>query len=70
MVGSYVPLNNVRAVYCVEQAFIVAPKGLEIILMGDLNVRLGDPRDKYEEDLATAMVDRGLFNMIYHFMPR
>ena len=40
-----------------------------MILMGCLNVRLGDSRDKLEEDLSTALVDRGLVNMTYHFMP-
>ena len=41
-----------------------------MILIGDLNVQLGDLRDKHEEDLATSLVDRGLVNMTGHFMPR
>ena len=41
-----------------------------MILMGDLNARLGDPCDKHEEELATALVDRGLVNMTDHFLPR
>ena len=46
------------------------PKGLEIILMGDLNVRLKGPCDKHEEDLATALANRGLFSMTDHAMPQ
>ena len=41
-----------------------------MILMGDLNVHLGDPRDKREEDLATALVDRGMVNITDRFMPQ
>ena len=41
-----------------------------MILMRDLNVRLGDPHEKCEEDLVTALVDRGLVNMKDHFLPR
>ena len=50
IVKAYVPPNNVPAMHCVEHVMITAPKGLEIIVMGELNTRLGDPRDKREED--------------------
>ena len=40
-----------------------------MIMMGDLNARLGDTCDKREEELAMAMADRGLVNMIDHFTP-
>ena len=39
-------------------------------MMGDLNTRLGDPRDKREEDLETALMDQGLVNMTDHFLTR
>ena len=68
--GAYMPQNNVPAVNCVEQVLRAAPKVLGIILMGDLNKQLGDPREKREEDLAKSLVDRGLFNMPDHFIPR
>ena len=41
-----------------------------MILMGDLNAHLGDPRGKREEDLEMALVDRGLVNTTYHLLPR
>ena len=59
------PPNNVPAMYRVEQALKTVPKGLEIILMGDLNVRLRDPRDKLE-----SLADRGMVIMIDQFMPQ
>ena len=43
VVGVYVPPNDVSVIHCVEQALKAVPKGLYIILMGDLNVRLRDP---------------------------
>ena len=64
------PPNNVPDVHRMDQALRAAPKGVEMILMGDLNVRLGDPCDECEEDLVTALVERGLVNMTYHFMPQ
>ena len=68
VVGEYVPPKDVPAMHSMDQALRAASKGLEIILMGDLNARLGDPRDEREEDLATVLVDRVLVNMIDHFM--
>ena len=41
-----------------------------MILMGYLNAYLGDSCCEREEDLMTALVDRVLVNMIYHFMPQ
>ena len=34
--------NDVPGMHSMEQALQAAPKGLEMILMGDLNERLGD----------------------------
>ena len=70
VVGAYVPPNNVPAMHRIEQVLILASKVLEMILTGDMNTRLGEPRDKLEEDLAMALVDRGVVNMIYQFMPQ
>ena len=61
--------NDIPAVHCVDQALRAAPKGVEMILLGDLNARMGDPRDEHEEDQATALVDRGMVNITYHFIP-
>ena len=68
--GSIRAPNDRPTVHHVEQALRAAHTGLELILMGDLNARLGNPRDKREEDLAMALADRGLVNMTDHFLPR
>ena len=39
--GAYVPPNEEPAVHCIKQFLEEAPKGMEVILLGDLNVRLG-----------------------------
>ena len=70
VVGAYDTPNDMPAVHSVDQVLRVAPKGLEMILMGGLSVRLGNPRDKREEDLLAALVYRGLVNMTDHFLPR
>ena len=70
VVGAYVPPTNRQNVHRMEQALRAAPKGLELIRMGDLNARLGNPREKLEEDLATVLADRVLVNMKEHFLPR
>ena len=44
--------------------------GLELILMGDLNSRLGKPRDKRDKDLATELADQVRVNMTDHFLLR
>ena len=70
VVGAYMPPNNTPDVHNVKQVLRAASKGLDMILMGDLNARLGDPCDEREEDLATALADRGLVNMTDHLFPR
>ena len=46
----------------------MAPKGVEVILLGGLHVRLGDPRDNREEDLVMAFSDCGLVDITDHFL--
>ena len=70
VVGEYVSTNDILAVHRVKQALRVASKGLDMIMMGDLNERLGDPCGELKEDLATEVVDRGRVNTTDHFMPQ
>ena len=69
VVWAYVPPNNGPAVHCVEQALKSAPKGVEVILLGDNNVWMIDPRDEREEDLEMALANCGLVDMTDHLMP-
>ena len=52
------------------QELQASPNGFEMIMMGDVDARLGVPRDKYDEDLATMLVYRGLVNITDRFLPR
>ena len=52
----------------VKQALETALKGVGVIMLGDLNERLGDPHDETEEELLTALEDRGLVDMTSHFL--
>ena len=70
VVGAYFPPNNTSDVYHVEQALEAVPKVMELILLGDLNPQLHEPRDAREEDLAIALADIGMVDMTYHFIPR
>ena len=53
-----------------EQALELALKGMEVILLGDLNSQLCEPREAREEDLVTALVDIRLVYFTAHFIPR
>ena len=53
--GVYVPPHDMPAVHRIEQSLEVEPKGMEIILLGYLIVRLREPRDNREDELATAL---------------
>ena len=70
IVGAYVPPNETPAIRCIKQVLEEAPKGMEVILLGDPIVRLREPRDAREEELATALADSGMGNVTAYFMPR
>ena len=70
VVGAYVNPNDAPDIHSVDKDLRASPKGLDMVLMGDLNARPGDPHDKREEDLATALADRDLVNMTDYFLPR
>ena len=70
VVGAYVPPNEATDVHGVEQTLEASPKGMQAIMLQDVNASLKEPQDSREEDLATALTDSGLVNMKYHFMRR
>ena len=70
VVDAYVPPNNRPIVHRMEQALKAVPMGLELILMGDLNARLGNLHDESEEEISTAPADQGLVTTKNHFLPR
>ena len=70
VVGEYVPTHDASADHRIKQMLEVAPKGIEIILLGDLNIRLRKLRDDRENELSSALAGRGLGDMTSHFTPR
>ena len=70
VVRAYVPPNDVPDVHRIEQTVGADLKVMEVILLGGLNARLMELRYTREEDLATALADRGLVDMTAHFIPR
>ena len=55
---------------CMEQDLYAALKGMEVILIGDLDARLRGTRDSREEDIAMALTNIRLVDLTDHFMPR
>ena len=70
IVRAYVPINNLPTAAPVGQEIGNEPKVVEVILMGNLNIRLQEPCDAREEELVTVVVECGLEDMTAHFMPR
>ena len=64
------PTNGTPTLYRVEQALEVALRGVEIILLKGLNVRIQEPGDAQEEELVTVVADYGMVHMASKFMPR
>ena len=64
------PPHDVPAVHHIKQVLEMVPKGMEVILLGDLNIRLREPREDREDELATALAGIGLMDVAAHFTPR
>ena len=64
------PPHDALAVHRINQALEVAPKEMEFILLGDINVRLREPRDDREKNLVTSLAGRGMTDVTAHFTPR
>ena len=69
-IRAYVPPNDAPYVHRIKQALDEAPKGMDIILLGDLNIRLRELRDSREYELATVLADSRMGDMTAHFMSR
>ena len=69
VVRAYGTLNDVPELHQVKQGLAVAPKGAEIILMGDFNRRLQEPGYKREEEVVMALKNHDMEDMTCHFTP-
>ena len=70
IIGAQIAPNDGPTVYCMYPALYTAPKGLEVILLGDLNVRLQELSNVQGEYIAAVVADCRLVDMISHFMSR
>ena len=64
------PPNDVPTAARMDKALGQASKRVEVILLGDLNVRLQEPRDVQEEELAKVAADCVLEDMTDNFTTR
>jgi hypothetical protein len=49
IVVTYIPPNSTKRVEDIQQAAKVCPVGCKLLVLGDLNVNIGFPRDEREE---------------------
>ena len=63
------PPHDDPDVRCIEQVLELAPKVMEVILLGDINVRLREPRNYREDDLVTALARSVLTGVKANFTP-
>ena len=70
VIGAYVPTNDEPNIAQVEEALENTVKGVEVILIGHLNVSLREPCGVQEEELVMVVRACGMYDMTAHFMPR
>ena len=63
------PPHDMSSVHRINQALGVVLKLMEVILLGDINVRLTEPRNYREDDLVTALAGSGLTDVKANFAP-
>ena len=63
------PPHDAPAVRLIGQALGVALKGMEVIMLGYINVRMSEQQDNREDELATPLVGSGLTDVTDHFTP-
>ena len=67
-VRAYVPPNNLPKTNWISQALEYGPKGMRMLLVGDLNACLANPRDQREEKPVTVLAGYGLTDQAQHFL--
>ena len=68
--GAYVPPHNAPAVHHIKQALEVAPNVMEVIILGDLDIRIRGTRDDRVDELASSLTGSELGDMTDHFTLR
>ncbi len=70
VVGVYTPPNCTRGVEDLRRAGKACPAGCKLVIMGDLNVNAGFPRDKWEEVIVDLLNETNLINTLRGFRLR
>ena len=70
VVRAYVPTNDIPTVNQVEKAQVADLKGVETILMGDLNAHLGGPCNKHEDEMVMVLSKYSLEDVTICFAPQ
>ena len=63
------PLNNTPTIARVEEVIGQALKGVEVTLLGDINVWLQEPQNAREEELAMVVAACDLEDITDQFLP-
>ena len=67
----YLAPDNTLTIKRVVEALRERPKGVELMVAGNLNINFAEPEgDWREEDIAATLATEGLEDMAEHFLPR
>ena len=71
IVGFYLAPNDTLTIDSAIAALKEQPRGAELLVAGDLNVKLSDPEvDRRVKDIVVALATEGLDDILAHFFPR
>ena len=70
IVGYYLAPDNTSTIERVIEALRERPKGVELLVAGDLNINFASPEGEQREEYIAAMfATEGLEDMAPHFLP-
>ena len=71
IVGCYLAPDDTLTIERVVEALKERPKGVELLVGGDMTVNLAYPEvDRRGEDIAAALATEGIEDMSDHFLPQ
>jgi hypothetical protein len=70
VVGTYIPPNCMRGVEDIRRAAEACPAGCKLLVMGDLSINAGFPRDEREEVIVNLLDKLGLVDSSHGYRRR
>ena len=70
VIGIYIPPDCNKGVDVLRRAWDVCPQGCKPIVLGDLNINFGFPRDKREEVIVDLLDEINLIDTLRRFLLR